>query len=72
MYRSRALKSHSKLKAAIGLRAAFGKFLLHRNASLCTVTFGEKVLTLAKSRGYCIQVRFMGELKTPKFPFEIN
>ena len=25
---------------------------LHRNISLCTVTFGEKVLTLAKSRGY--------------------
>ena len=29
MYHSRALKSRSKLKAAIGLRAAFGKFLLH-------------------------------------------
>ena len=39
------------LRAAIGLRAAFGKFLLHQNSSLCTVTFGEKVLTLAKSRG---------------------
>ena len=50
-YRSRALKSRSKLRAAIGLRAAFGKFLLHQNSSLCTVTFGEKVLTLAKSRG---------------------
>ena len=44
-YRSRALKSRSKL------RAAFGKFLLHQNSILCTVTFGEKVLTLAKSRG---------------------
>ena len=51
IYRSRALKSRSKLRAAIGLRAAFGKFLLHQNSSLCTVTFGEKVLTLAKSRG---------------------
>ena len=50
-YRSRALKSHSKLRAAIGLRAAFGKILLHQNSSLCTVTFGEKVMTLAKSRG---------------------
>ena len=50
-YRSRALKSRSKLRAAIGLRAAFGKFLLHQNSSLFTVTFGEKVLTLAKSRG---------------------
>ena len=39
------------LRAAIGLRAAFGKILLHQNSSLCTVTFGDKVLTLAKSRG---------------------
>ena len=51
MYRSRALKSRSKLKAAIGLRAALENFLLHQNLSLFTVTFGEKVLTLAKSRG---------------------
>ena len=43
-YRSSALKSRSKL------RAAFEKLLLHQNSSLCTVTFGEKVLTLAKSR----------------------
>ena len=50
-YRIRVLKSHSKLRAAIGLRAAFGKFLLHQNSSLFTVTFGEKVLTSAKSRG---------------------
>ena len=50
-YRSRALKSRSKLKAAIGLRAALENFLLHQNLSLFTVTFGEKVLTLAKSRG---------------------
>ena len=50
-YRRRTLKSRSKLRAAIGLRAAFGKILLHQNSSLCTVTFGEKVLTLAKSRG---------------------
>ena len=47
------------LRAAIGLRAAFRNFLIHQNLSLCTVTFGEKVLTLAKSRsskvrGYCI------------------
>ena len=40
------------LRAAIGLRAAFGKILLHQNSSLFTVTFGEKALTLAKSRGY--------------------
>ena len=40
------------LRAANGLRAAFGKILLHKNSSLCTVTFGEKVLTLATSRGY--------------------
>ena len=51
MYRSSALKSRSKLRAAIGLRAALGNFLLHQNSSLFTVTFGEKVLTLAKSRG---------------------
>ena len=51
VYRSRALKSRSKLRAAIGLRAAFENFLLHQNSSLCTGTFGEKVLTLAKSRG---------------------
>ena len=50
-YRSPALKSRSKLGAAIGLRAALGNFLLHQNSSLFTVTFGEKVLTLAKSRG---------------------
>ena len=50
-YRSRALKSRSKLRAAIRLRAAFGNFLLHKNSCLFTVTFGEKVLTLAKSRG---------------------
>ena len=49
-YRSRALKSRSKLKAAIGSRAAFGNFLLNEK-SLFTKTFGEKVLTLAKSRG---------------------
>ena len=29
-YRSRAVKSRSKLGAAIGLRAAFGIFLLHQ------------------------------------------
>ena len=50
-YRSRALKSSSKLRAAIGLRATLGIFLLHQNSSLSTVTFGEKVMTLAKSRG---------------------
>ena len=38
------------LRATIRLRAAFGIFLLHKNSSLFTVTFGEKVLTLAKSR----------------------
>ena len=30
-YRSGALKSRSKLRAAIGLRAAFDNFLLHQN-----------------------------------------
>ena len=55
MYRSRALKSRSKLKAAIGLKAAFGKFLLHQYSSLCTVTFGEKVLTLAMGRGSSVR-----------------
>ena len=50
IYRSRALKSRSKLRAAIGLRASLQIFLLHQNSRLFTVTFGEKVLTLAKSR----------------------
>ena len=39
------------LRAAIGLRASLEIFLLHQNSSLFTVTFGEKVLTLAISRG---------------------
>ena len=51
IYRSRALNSRSKLRATTGLRAALKKFLLHENISLFTVTFGEKVPTLAKSRG---------------------
>ena len=42
------VKSHSKLKAAIMLRAALQNFLVHQNLSLFTVTFGEKLLTLAK------------------------
>ena len=50
-YCSRAFKSRSKLGAAIGLRAAFGNCLLHENRGLLTVTFGDKVPTLAKSRG---------------------
>jgi hypothetical protein len=50
-YCSRALKSRSKLRAAIGLKASFDDFLLHQNSSLFTVTFVEKVLALAKSRG---------------------
>ena len=50
-YRSRALKSRSKLRAAIGIRVAFEIFLLHENKGLFTVTFGDKVSTLAKSRG---------------------
>ena len=54
-YCSRALKSRSKLRATIGLRAAFENFLLHQNSGLCTVTFGEKVLTLAKSYGNSIE-----------------
>ena len=51
IYCSCRLKSLSKLRALIGLRASFGIFLLHQNSSLFTVTFEEKVLTLAKSRG---------------------
>ena len=50
-YRSRALKSHSKLRAATVLRAALEKILLHENISLFSVTFGEKVPALGKSRG---------------------
>ena len=42
-YHSRALNSRSKLRAEIGLRAAFEKLLLYQNSSLCTATFGEKV-----------------------------
>ena len=44
VYRSRALKRGSKLRAAIRLRAAFGNFLLHRNSSLFTVMFVKKSL----------------------------
>jgi hypothetical protein len=40
---------------AMHLRAAvwypFSASLLHKNITLCTVTFGQKILTLAKSRG---------------------
>ena len=54
-YRSRALKSRSKSRAAIRLRAAFGNFLLYKNSSLFTMTLGEKVLTLAKSRGFYVR-----------------
>ena len=50
-YRNCALKSRSKLRAAIGLRASLDIFLLHQNSSLFTVTFGEKILTLANSCG---------------------
>ena len=42
IYRSRAVKSRTQL---------FEASLLHRKISLCTVTFGEKVLTFARSRG---------------------
>ena len=45
-YLSKVNTVAAHLRAVIGLRAAFGKFLLHQNSSLCTVTFGEKVLTL--------------------------
>ena len=50
-YRSCALKSRSRLRATIGLRATFEEFLFCQNSCLCTVNFGEKVLTLIKSRG---------------------
>ena len=49
VYRTHALKSHYKLKNAIRLKATLGNFLLHQNSSSFTVTFGEKVLTLAHS-----------------------
>ena len=39
------VKSHFKLRAAIGLRATL-YLLLRQNSSLFTVTFGEKVSTL--------------------------
>ena len=45
------LVAHSKLRALIGLRDALGNFLLYQNSSLFTLTFGEKVLTVAKSHG---------------------
>ena len=51
MYRSRALKSRTDLSKTS---------LVHRNLSLSTVTFGEKVLTLAKSCGS--EVRGYGSL----------
>ena len=47
---SYAIKSPSKLRAAIRLRATLGNFLLQQNLCVFTVTFGEKVQTLAKSR----------------------
>ena len=47
IYRSRALKSRSTLRAAIGLRAAFEIFLFHQNSSLCTVTFEAAALKCA-------------------------
>ena len=40
-----------RLTVAAHLRAALENLLLHQNSSLFTVTFGEEVLTLAKSRG---------------------
>ena len=51
IYRSRALKSCSKSRAAFGLSATLGNFLLHQNSSLFAVTFEEKVPTLAKNSG---------------------
>ena len=47
-YHSLALNSRSKLKTATGLRAAHN-FLLRKISTLFTVTFGDEVLTLAKS-----------------------
>ena len=41
--------SCAKLRAIIELGAALWKFLVHKSVSLFTVTFGENVLTLAKS-----------------------
>ena len=72
IYRSRALKSLSKLRAAIGLRAAFEKNSLHQNSSLCTVTFGEKVLTLAKSRGSKVRGYDLVNGVSRKLAFDIS
>ena len=48
-YRSRALKSHSELRAALGI-LSLHQYIL-KNLSLCTVTFGDKVPSFHKSRG---------------------
>ena len=45
VYRTHALKSHYKLKAAIRLKAALGNFLLHQNSTSFIETFEEKVCT---------------------------
>ena len=58
IYCSPALKSRSVLRAAPRVL----RLLYNRNVSLCTVTFGEKVLTLAKSCGS--EVRGYGSLKS--------
>ena len=41
----------SKILAVKSRTWVFEASLLHKNVSLCTVTFGEKVLALSKSRG---------------------
>ena len=45
VYRTRALKSRYKLRAANRLEATLGDFLLHQNSRVFTVTFEGKVCT---------------------------
>ena len=47
-YRSRTPKS----RPGLGAELHFESSLVNKNLSLCTVTFGEKVLSFHKSRGY--------------------
>ena len=56
------------LRAAIGLRAAFGNFLLHENGGLFTVTFGDKVPTLAFDNNFTsIRNQMLGEFELHHF-----
>jgi hypothetical protein len=52
------------LRAAIGLRASLGNFLLRQNSSLFTVTFRENISTLAE--GQLIFKCLFGAFNSPK------